>query len=126
MVRAVLEGIAASIAWLVSAVEADTGRPLKRLSVDGGLSRSQRLMQAQSDLAQLRIDVYPTPDATAMGIAAFTRHGMGDRDGAVRAVTGWTPAASYEPRIGPTEAAERRARWHRAVDAALASSDVDG
>ena len=37
-----------------------SARPLTRLRVDGGLTRSRTLMQAQADLAQLPVDVYPS------------------------------------------------------------------
>src|SRR5438445_13456203 len=40
LVRAVVLGIAAQIASLARAVGEDTGRPLGRLRVDGGLTRS--------------------------------------------------------------------------------------
>ena len=48
----------------------DAGRPLERLRVDGGLTRSATLMQAQADLLQSPVECYPSPDATALGAAA--------------------------------------------------------
>ena len=119
LVKAVLDGIAASIAWLVRAVEADIGLPLARLTVDGGLTRSRSLMQAQADLAQVAIDVYPTPHATAIGVAAMARLAMGDRDGAMQMNSGWTPAAIYEPRMSRDAATERLTRWRAGVLASL-------
>ena len=53
-----LEGIAASVALLAGAVAADLGGPLTSLRVDGGLTRSRLLMQAQADLLQLPVEVY--------------------------------------------------------------------
>ena len=50
--RAVAEGIAASVALLAAAACEDLGRPLTSLRVDGGLTRSRLLMQAQADLLQ--------------------------------------------------------------------------
>lgn len=120
LVRAVSDGIAAQVAWLARAVAADLGQPLTRLRVDGGLSRSRVLMQTQADLLQLPIEVYPSPHATALGVAALARLGFGEARTAAEVVGGWSPAATYEPRIGPAEAEERLARWRRAAEAAAA------
>ncbi|HEX5956802.1 MAG TPA: FGGY family carbohydrate kinase, partial [Solirubrobacterales bacterium] len=77
LVRAVVSGIAAQVASLAEAMAADLGRPLERLRVDGGLTRSSSLMQAQADLLQAPVEVYPSPDATALGVGAFARMGSG-------------------------------------------------
>src|SRR5262249_51540747 len=44
LLRAVVDGIAAQVAELASAVAADLGRDVVRLRVDGGLTRSAALM----------------------------------------------------------------------------------
>ncbi len=59
--RAVAEGIAASVALLAEAAAADLGRPLTALRVDGGLTRSRVLLQAQADLLQVPVLVEPYP-----------------------------------------------------------------
>ena len=120
LVRAVLEGIAAQVATLAAAVEADLGAPLQRLRVDGGLTRSRVLLQAQADLLQRPVEVYPSADATAIGAAALARLGSGDVATARAAIGRWSPAAVYEPGIGPAEAAERLARWRRVADESTA------
>ena len=48
--RATLEAIAHQVADVVEAMEADTGRPLRSLRVDGGAARNDALMQLQADL----------------------------------------------------------------------------
>jgi glycerol kinase len=118
LVRAVLDGIAAQVATLAAAVEADLGAPIGRLRVDGGLTRSRMLLQTQADLLQCPVEVYPSPDATALGVAALARLGSGAVASAREAVGRWTPAAVYEPRIGAAEAAQRLARWRRAAEGA--------
>jgi glycerol kinase len=118
LVRAVLEGIAAQVALLAAAVEADLGAALGCLRVDGGLARSRVLLQAQADLAQRRVEVYPSPDATASGVAALARLGAGAVTTAEDAVTHWSPSAVYEPRIDAAEAAARLARWRRVAEGA--------
>ena len=119
LLRAVVDGIAAQVAWLARAAAADVGGALARLRVDGGLSRSPALMQAQADLVQVPVEVYPSAHATALGVAAFARLALGDAPTAEDATSGWTPAAVYEPRIGAAEASEHLARWRRAAEAVM-------
>jgi glycerol kinase len=121
LVRAVVEGIAAQVAALIDAVNADLGFPLTRLRVDGGLTRSRVLMQAQADLAQVPIDVYPSPDATALGAAACARLALDPTLQPAEVVGGWSPAATYTPRWRPEQAAEHLDRWHSAARATLST-----
>jgi glycerol kinase len=118
LVRAVLDGVAAQVALLAAAVESDLGTPLRSLRVDGGLTRSRVLLQTQADLLQRPVEVYPSPDATALGVAALARIGAGAAASAEEAIGSWQPAAVYEPRMSPAEAAERLARWRRVAETA--------
>jgi glycerol kinase len=120
LVRAVAFGIAAQVAVLGLAMAEDLGRPLERLRVDGGLSRSAVLMQAQADLLQVPVERYPAADATALGVGAFARLGAGGAASAADAVGDWRPAGVFEPRMDAGEAAERLARWRAAADALAA------
>jgi glycerol kinase len=117
MVRAVLEGIAANVAVLGRAGVGDLGCPIERLRADGGLVRSRTLMQAQADLLQVPVDVYATPHATALGVAALARLGLGDAATPADAVSAWGPAATYEPACTAAEAERRLTRWLQAADA---------
>ena len=119
LVCALCEGIAAQVAALAGAMAQDLGRPLTALRVDGGLTRSTVLMQTQADLLQLPVEVYASPDATALGAAAFARLGLEPDLALADAVEPWRPAATYEPRIGPDEAADRLAVQGAAVAALL-------
>jgi glycerol kinase len=115
LVRAVIWGIAAQVASLARAMEADMGRPLERLRVDGGLTRSAALMQAQADLLQVPIELYPSADATALGAGALARLGGGGASTPAEAVGSWTSTAVFEPRMGASEAEERLRRWNAAA-----------
>ncbi|MFF9898072.1 FGGY family carbohydrate kinase [Streptomyces longispororuber] len=119
VVRALCEGIAAQVAELADAAAADLGAPLRALRVDGGLTRSVLLMQTQADLLQRPVEVSALPDVTALGVGAVARLGLDPRLGLADAVPAWEPAAVYEPRIGPDEAATRRAAFRAEVTALL-------
>ncbi len=115
VVRALIDGIAAQVAELTEAVVADLGAPITALRADGGLTRSRTLMQIQADLLQLPVEVYPSPDATALGVAAVARIGIEPGLPIPEATGPWRPAAVYEPTIGADEAAHRLGTQREAV-----------
>jgi glycerol kinase len=115
LVRALVEGIAAQVVELAAATAADLGSPLASLRVDGGLTRSTLLMQTQADLLQVPVEVFSSPDATALGAAALARVGLDAALSLPDAVGAFAPSAVYEPSIGADEAAQRRAWFAEAV-----------
>jgi glycerol kinase len=120
LVRAVAEGIAASVALLVSAAVSDMGGELTALRVDGGLTRSRLLMQAQADLLQRPVLICRSADATALGVAALARLGLGDAASAAQAVGPAEVEAVVEPAITADEAAERTVAFRSALQLTLA------
>lgn len=118
---ALLQGIAAQIGELVSAIQADTTTQLNRLRADGGLTQSRVLMQAVADVLQVPVDVYPSPHATALGAAALADLSLNPAKGIRGVVPDWTPASSYEPTWSATRAAEFRSAWRELADTTYAS-----
>jgi glycerol kinase len=116
-VRAVLEGIAAQVAALAGAVTDDLGQRLTRLRVDGGLTRSAVLMQAQADLAQIPIDVYPSAHATPLGAAACARVALGPSRSLEQIVGTWSAERTYEPQWSADRAQEFLHRWRSTAEA---------
>ena len=119
LVRALVDGIAGQVVELVAALAADLGRPLTSLRVDGGLTRSRLLMQTQADLLQVPVEVFASPDATALGVAAAARIGLDPGLGIEAALGPWAPVVVYEPLISADEAGVRRGTFVRAVAATL-------
>jgi glycerol kinase len=117
LARAVAEGIAATVAELVSAACADLGRPLASLRVDGGLTASRLLMQAQADLLQVPVILARSPDATALGVAALARLGTGEAGSVGEALGPAEVEDVVEPSITADEAAERLVAFRSAVEA---------
>ena len=134
--RAVAEGIAASVALLVAAAVADLGRSpaggvwggsgfrppgqaLRFLRVDGGLTRSRLLMQAQADLLQVPVLICRSPDATALGVAALARLGLGEAASVAEALGPAEAEMVVEPSITADQAAERLAVFRTALDLTL-------
>src|SRR5262249_44845008 len=54
LARAALEGVALHVADLLDAAAKDTGRPLNRLRVDGGMANNAWFLQCQADLLGIR------------------------------------------------------------------------
>ncbi|MGL5811553.1 MAG: FGGY family carbohydrate kinase [Nocardioides sp.] len=117
LTRALLEGIAAQVATLISVVAADLGEPLSRLRADGGLTRSRTLMQAQADLTQIPVDVYPSAHATPLGAATCARLAIDAELRVEQAVPRWDPEHTYEPQWSADQAAEHLDRWQTTAEA---------
>jgi glycerol kinase len=124
LVRAMVEGLAAQVALLARAAADDLGRPLLTLRVDGGLTRSTVLMQLQADLLQIPVEVFGSPDATALGVAALARLGAAPGTGLDGAPL--APGERFEPVMAADEAAERLARFEGAARRAIEASGDGG
>jgi glycerol kinase len=118
LVVAILQGIAAQVAELGSAVAKDLGRPLTRMRVDGGLTQCKTLMQAVADLMQIQIEVYPSAHATPLGAAALARMAHDPSLDLADAIVAWQPSLTYTPHWSAQQAADFRGRWNAAADAA--------
>ncbi|SDO84861.1 FGGY family carbohydrate kinase [Actinacidiphila guanduensis] len=120
VVLAVLQGIAAQVCGLSDLVEEGLGSGSRRLRVDGGLTRSRALLQAQADLLQAPVEVYPFPHATALGAAAFARLALDPARELADVLPAWRPQTVLEPRWSADRAAEFLARWRATAEAVLA------
>ncbi len=116
VVRAVLEGIAHRGADLVDAAEADTGRTVEVLRVDGGMSRNPTFVQALADATGRPVEIAPVADATTMGAGYLAGLAVGEWGSFAEIAECWRPAGRVEPRTAST--LPTRERWHDAVDRA--------
>ena len=119
VVRAVIEGLCAQVALLCRAAAGEVGVGIPRLRVDGGLTRSQVLLQTQADLLQVPVEVSSSPHATALGVAALARVGL---EGGRLEPTVPASARIVEPAISADEAEHRLASFSASVDRAVEAS----
>lgn len=117
LIRAVIDGLAASVALLAGAVARDLGAPLTTLRVDGGLTRSAVLLQSQANLLQVPVEVWTAPDATVLGVAALARLGLGEALNLAEAVGEASVQRVFEPRMSADQAADRLERFEQALTA---------
>jgi glycerol kinase len=118
--RAVLEGVAFQISDLIAAIEDDLGDSLKRLRVDGGMSRSDAFLQFQADVLGQPIDRSPQAESTALGAALLAGVGVGlwpDRESAVALLQ--SGGRTFEPERGYEWRARALERWRRAVETTM-------
>jgi glycerol kinase len=113
IVRAVLEGVAHRGADLVEAAEADTGRTIPTLRVDGGMSDNPTFLQALADASQRPVEVSPVREATTLGAAFLAGMAVGTWGGWDDVAAAWSPRTTVEPG-SPLD----REQWRRAVDRA--------
>lgn len=119
IVRAMLDGIACQVAELSDLTLPELGSHLAKLRVDGGLTQSSTLMQAQADMLQTPVEVYPSPHATALGTAACMKLALNPDLSMEEGPYEWTAKASYYPAQDESEVREYRARWRNAVEATM-------
>ena len=124
IIRAALESIAYQSGDVVAAMQADDGRPLAVLRVDGGASANNFLMQFQADLLDCRIERPACMETTAQGAAALAALALGWQSPASlaarpaeRVFTPAMPAARREQLLfGWRKAVSRAARWEEPTD----------
>lgn len=118
--RAALESIAFQSADLITCMEKDSGLPLKELRVDGGASRSDPLLQFQSDLLRKNVVRPKCVETTAMGAAYLAGLAVGFWDGRDAITNHWSADRVHTPTRGSTEMERLRKDWNRALERSMA------
>jgi glycerol kinase len=117
LARALLDAIAFPLREVIEAIRAG-GLEVDLVRVDGGLSRSELLMQRCADVAGVPMLRSAHDEATALGAAALAMLGTGSASESEIADTVAAGASVVEPSGSPTEA--ELSTWQAALDEALA------
>jgi glycerol kinase len=119
LARAAFDGIAHRVADIVEAMAPALPVSIDRLRVDGGLTRSEVLVQRQADLLGIPIEVAAVDESTALGVAQLAAVGAG-----LTTIDGLRQleraGRAIEPRLSDAARRAERAAWRRYVDAARA------
>jgi glycerol kinase len=115
LARAALESIAYQSADLLGAMQADSGRKLRELRVDGGATVNNALMQFQSDLLRVPVVRPRTTETTALGAAYLAGLAVGFWKSRAEIAALWSAGRVFRPQA-PSAAMHRRwTAWHAAV-----------
>ncbi len=115
LARAALESIAYQSADLLRAMEADCGRKLRELRVDGGAVRNNALMQFQADLLRVPVVRPRTTETTALGAAYLAGLATGFWKNRAEIAALWSADRTFRA-VAPAATARRlMGEWHRAV-----------
>ena len=116
--RAALEGVAYQVADLSDAMQADTGKRLKELRVDGGASQSAFMMQFQADLLRIPVVRPKVTETTALGAAYLAGLAVGYWKNVESIAKQWQVDKVFEPKMPRSQVDELRSRWNAALDRA--------
>lgn len=116
-IRAALESLAYQTKDVLDAMEVAAGAPIEVLRVDGGAVKNELLMQFQSDILQLHVELAKLNESTALGAAYLaglaTNFWPNQEVLSALRVNGQT----YQPKMEKDQAAAHYAGWQRAVEA---------
>jgi glycerol kinase len=110
VVRAVLEGIAHLGADLLESAEADFGRAIAAVRIDGGMSQNPTFVQALSNATGRAIEVSRETEATTLGAAYLAGLAVGQWGSFDDIAAAWKPRITVEP-----TAQLDRVQWANAV-----------
>ncbi|XP_072166508.1 glycerol kinase-like [Diadema setosum] len=114
--RAVLEAVCYQTRELLDAMNQDSGIPLERLRVDGGMTMNNLLMQLQADILDIPVVRPSMPETTALGAAMAAGHAAGVwkiEEATAGNVDSFTPALAAEDREA------HYAKWKLAVQKSM-------
>lgn len=115
IVRAALEALAYQMSDLCVAVQADAGRPIESLNVDGGAAANNFLMQFQSDILRVPIHRPQCVESTALGAAYLAGLATGFWSGIDELRSLRADDDIFKPRMDEARAKELLAGWEEAV-----------
>ena len=115
LVRAACESMAYQTYDVLRAMEADAGRKLSHISVDGAASRNEFIMQFQSDLLGIPVVQSESLETTALGAAYLAGLAVGYWEDREELVQNKGTGKRFDPAGDPVEIARVLSGWHDAV-----------
>jgi len=122
--RAALESIAYQTMEVLKAMEADSGKSIQELRVDGGATSNDLLMQFQADVLGVRVVRPEVTELTAIGAAYLAGLAIGYWSGLAEIQQQWEVNTSFEPQSSAAMPGMIKG-WHKAVKAVKAWTEED-
>lgn len=111
---ATLQGIAFLVYDVIESMKQDVKLKLKKMRVDGGVTRSDLLLQFQSDLLQIEIDRPISSEMTALGAALLAGLGADLIPSLESIKTLYQVEKTFSPHDAP-KSEELKNRYHKAI-----------
>lgn len=116
MVRAVMEGIAYQAAYCIKVMKQEYKNDIHVMRADGGMIGNQFLMQLQSNLIGIPIEIPKEKEAAAYGAACLAAYSMGIIPSIDSVRDKVEIIKTYEPNMSEDERGTRLEDWLRAVE----------
>ncbi len=119
LVRAALESMAYQTQAVLAAMQSEAGLTMERLRVDGGVTRSDFLMQFLADILNVPVERTDDAELTAKGAGYLAGLAVGfwPNPEAIQALP--EPVQRFEPRMSAQERERLLADWQQCVDRVL-------
>lgn len=115
IVRATLESIAFQVKNVVDCMEEDSGKKIKVLRVDGGITKNDFLMQFQADILGIPVEVPQITETTALGAAFLAGLSCGVWESKEDIKNYWKLKKRYEPSMDVQKREKLMKAWNEAV-----------
>ena len=92
--------------------------PLSQVRVDGGLLRSDLLIQFQADLLEIEVARAANLEATSKGAAMAAAYGVGMCDAGI--MTSDEDVVVFRPKMSKMELEKKRKMWKKAIERSMA------
>jgi glycerol kinase len=118
LARAALESMCYQTRDVVDAMARDSGIRLQEIRADGGAVVNKFLMQFQSDILGVPVEVPLITETTSLGAAYLAGLAVGFWESREELRAKWKLGQRYEPQISDEEREHLHARWLKAVERA--------
>jgi glycerol kinase len=115
MCRAALDAIALQCNDLIQVMQSTSGLELRELRVDGGVSRSELMLQVQSNLLQCRVIRSAQLESTALGAAYLAGLALGFWRDEAEIASNWKSDWRFEPRAQQADVQGLQAAWKKGL-----------
>ena len=117
--RAALEAVAWQTREVADAMAADTGQPLTKLRVDGGMTANGLLMQIQSDVLNAPVERAAIAETTCLGAAYAAGLAVGFWPDLDTLRGHWRRGGAWAPSMADDVRDRQYAQWKKAVSRTL-------
>ena len=118
IIRAALEATAYQVKDVLDHMVQDTNVPISVMRCDGGATANGFLMQFQSDILGIPLDIPKITETTALGAAYMAALGVGEFSSPKEICKNWVLDRCFEPRMSTDQRESMMFNWHRAVERA--------